>query len=1083
MSECERLDNGVALSSMSSRQTSTESLEENIRKILTSCEDDDNEFLDRRRSTSSPEDVSNRKGKGSPKEVENGKKSSDKGKENWEMDSGTHDLENIEQLVNQAANSKGSSRSSNFLELANTLHLAALASLKSEIVELSRKLQSVTEERDSLQTAVDQTAAERQELIRDYEDRLQTQQQQSEEQITELQSVIAELNKKHDQNDANKIDELDEIESQTSEHGSRSSESLESLASNSDELDEELSKVVGGLEFAIERQSPESKEHSHGKEPIKVTDGDKEQETGEEGAEPTPGESSPGAGTAPNALPNADSSKKLAEFNELSEKCRIMRVHCLELEKKKQILEKRVQQASLREYVARKKSSSSDPATEATNACSDCEVLRERLKTSMKELEQARAENGSFKEERDRLRQRILEMQEHLKALHQKTIQYETTRQRASSLHEHSPQGGRSPRLPRSNPPSTSVTQGWADPRGRPMPRQSGYNSAASDVSSRDGHMSPRMARRSSAENVNAVPSRSPSTPRRSVTLPAGHYGRRSSAGSNSAPWSDASTPRNPATSSTQSIASQVFWRGMQGTSDLGSSHGSSQEITVMARPVEAECPDARSSGEQCIRTLSQLPEFTNGKLPSELIRALRTCRNLGDVYKVLFSYCDEQADRKLKEYELEMERLRSKVDHLQAQNNVISLSLEESRENADKMCILMGKYESNNTALQLALSYCDNVIEVMDVLRQLAESEQACLYANCRAAGVKTGFLSYAESSNPSYRLTYEDETREGNDGSIESCLARRREAETEAKVLLQKLDRNETHTSRDQPWESVSSHSRTSSGSSNDMEFTKEEETRLKSYIQQLRSERSTIGSTVLELESIHGMDKPDEVNMHPIDPKLDLENAVLMQELMALKEERAELKAKNYLVEKEKKALELKINSREAQEQAYLVQIEHLKSEVKDELKKRRKLERETKDGNLSGNLSGSNSGSGTLSDLRTSDEDMPADLQEAARRERKLRARIKELMEALESLSKNSENRHTQTAEYVCDLKRANGALVAAYEKAKKKHGARLRKLEQQMMTMVERHDAQVRTLKERISLLEDELSSRQNETAL
>lgn len=82
-------------------------------------------------------------------------------------------------------------------------------------------------------------------------------------------------------------------------------------------------------------------------------------------------------------------------------------------------------------------------------------------------------------------------------------------------------------------------------------------------------------------------------------------------------------------------------------------------------------------------------------------------------------------------------------------------------------------------------------------------------------------------------------------------------------------------------------------------------------------------------------------------------------------------------------------------------------------------------------------------------------------EAARREKKLKARIQELVETLESLSKNSETRHQQTAEYVADLKKANGALVAAYEKAKKKHGARLRKLEQQMITMVERHDAQVR----------------------
>lgn len=49
-------------------------------------------------------------------------------------------------------------------------------------------------------------------------------------------------------------------------------------------------------------------------------------------------------------------------------------------------------------------------------------------------------------------------------------------------------------------------------------------------------------------------------------------------------------------------------------------------------------------------------------------------------------------------------------------------------------------------------------------------------------------------------------------------------------------------------------------------------------------------------------------------------------------------AELKAQLYLLEKEKKALELKLSTREAQEQAYLVHIEHLKSEVEDQKEQR-------------------------------------------------------------------------------------------------------------------------------------------------
>lgn len=51
-------------------------------------------------------------------------------------------------------------------------------------------------------------------------------------------------------------------------------------------------------------------------------------------------------------------------------------------------------------------------------------------------------------------------------------------------------------------------------------------------------------------------------------------------------------------------------------------------------------------------------------------------------------------------------------------------------------------------------------------------------------------------------------------------------------------------------------------------------------------------------------------------------------------------AELKAQLYLLEKEKKALELKLNTREAQEQAYLVHIEHLKSEVEEQQEQRRR-----------------------------------------------------------------------------------------------------------------------------------------------
>ena len=48
---------------------------------------------------------------------------------------------------------------------------------------------------------------------------------------------------------------------------------------------------------------------------------------------------------------------------------------------------------------------------------------------------------------------------------------------------------------------------------------------------------------------------------------------------------------------------------------------------------------------------------------------------------------------------------------------------------------------------------------------------------------------------------------------------------------------------------------------------------------------------------------------------------------------KEEKAELKAQNYLLTKEKASIDLQLCGKESREQAYIVQIEHLKSEVSD------------------------------------------------------------------------------------------------------------------------------------------------------
>lgn len=68
--------------------------------------------------------------------------------------------------------------------------------------------------------------------------------------------------------------------------------------------------------------------------------------------------------------------------------------------------------------------------------------------------------------------------------------------------------------------------------------------------------------------------------------------------------------------------------------------------------------------------------------------------------------------------------------------------------------------------------------------------------------------------------------------------------------------------------------------------MEFSKIDEQRLRDYIQQLKNDRASVKMTVMELESIHVDPLSKTPCGSPDSQKLDLENAVLMQELMAMK-----------------------------------------------------------------------------------------------------------------------------------------------------------------------------------------------------
>jgi hypothetical protein len=135
-----------------------------------------------------------------------------------------------------------------------------------------------------------------------------------------------------------------------------------------------------------------------------------------------------------------------------------------------------------------------------------------------------------------------------------------------------------------------------------------------------------------------------------------------------------------------------------------------------------------------CSFFLNQLP---SGNVAEHLSQSLQEDSNFQELLQAACQEGNVLSDSKINTFEIELERLQSKIDNLKSQNDLLNLTLEESKAHCDRLTVLIGKYESNNTALQLVVGCSDQAIEAYQALVQLLETDQAVLLANCRAAGL----------------------------------------------------------------------------------------------------------------------------------------------------------------------------------------------------------------------------------------------------------------------------------------------------------------------------------------------------------
>lgn len=151
----------------------------------------------------------------------------------------------------------------------------------------------------------------------------------------------------------------------------------------------------------------------------------------------------------------------------------------------------------------------------------------------------------------------------------------------------------------------------------------------------------------------------------------------------------------------------------------------------------------------------------------------------------------------RLKEFEVEIERLHAKIDHLKAQNDVLAVTLNESKSHCDHLSILMGKFESNSVALQLAVTNLDQTIEAYEVYVALLESEIGLLLASCKAAGVGVKGAG-SGGSGTGWSISEQEDLV----ALVKRAQEQRRSTENVARHLLSRLERYGTQPTDTENW-----------------------------------------------------------------------------------------------------------------------------------------------------------------------------------------------------------------------------------------------------------------------------------------
>jgi hypothetical protein len=447
----------------------------------------------------------------------------------------------------------------------------------------------------------------------------------------------------------------------------------------------------------------------------------------------------------------------------------------------------------------------------------------------------------------------------------------------------------------------------------------------------------------------------------------------------------------------------------------------------------------------------SVLPDNLSSETELALIYALQNCHGVQEIIKCLVSYGVGTPGESLQESRVRNEHLQSQINHLKSKNTMLANSFENAKANMESMYSHAQKVEANNTRLLLALKHCYQAYEVYEVLMELRMTDRRNPHY----------FPSFDYSSLESSTRSPDREhpsSASSTSGKPHAVLRARNllhslDSDAQLQKFLPTRSRPPNGTAFQQTvaaWGGSSQNTGTTSGLSSmsggtEGDVTPDEIERLRLYIQALLLRKNHFTSTLVSVEGQKGLEVVKERELvRDCLPAghggqiMDLEDAANAEELCKVREEKAELRSQIYMMDMDKRRMELEVSRMLLHQQ----KNDKLITELRFQLERRRR-KREKKMA----------ARRGEPQPLSHDPQALSAQLQASVERERELVRRYEDLFQFLNHHTKQSHDVGEDLMEFVRDMWQQNSSLVDAFEKSKKRQQTEKRRMKQELVSLM------------------------------